>query len=71
MNTQNIEEQYNTINYKYKNVLTEKILKKVHNLPIEEEDEKEIVFDKDRKIYHKKYLRYKGKLDTNNQNTSG
>ncbi len=70
MDTQNIEEQYNTINYKYKNVLTEKILRKVHNLPIEEDNDKEIRFDPKAKIYHKKYLRYKGNLEDGRENIS-
>ncbi len=68
---QDVEEQYNAINYKHKNVLTERILRKVHNLPIEEEeDDKEIKFDPNARIYLKRYLKYKGNLKDGREITS-
>ncbi len=70
MNMQDVEEQYNAINYKYKNVLTDRILRKVHNLPVEDNKDQEVKFDPNAKIYHKKYLRYKGKLSDGREHTS-
>ncbi len=69
---QDVEEQYNAINYKHKNVLTERILRKVHNLPIEEDEDfgKEVKFDPNAKIYLKRYLKYKGNLQDGREVTS-